>query len=191
MSTIRLSPGNVYQFGTVQNDNSYVAAINGTEIPIQKTFLNGIVLARGSSTGSIMYGSGSNFSDFGGTTLDNRGVFVNHGVEAVGQFHTLTGTTNTFSNSQQYASGSVYFVDTSVGDMTIEIPSNTLISGSILRFVKITSDSNRLTINPNGSTQINNATTQSSISSYATIELIATNNTTYDYRILSAYGTWT
>lgn len=190
MSTIRLSPGNVYQFGTVKNNNSYVAAINGTEIPIQKTFLNGIILARGSSTGSIMYGSGSNFSDFGGTTLDNRGVFVNHGIEATGQFHTLTGPTASFTYSQLYASGSVYFVDTSVNTL-ITLPSNTIISGSIIRFIKITNDTNRLTINPDGSTQINGNATQSSISPYATIELIATDNTTYDYRILSAYGTWT
>ena len=190
MSAIRLSPGNVYQFGTVKNDNSYVAAINGTEIPIQKTFLNGIVLARGSSTGSIMYGSGSNFSDFGRTTLDNRGVFVNHGVEAIGQFHTLTGATNTFSYTQIYASGSVYLVDTSAGNMTIEIPSNTIVAGSILRFIKITSDANRMTIDPNGGTQINGATTVYSTTAYATIELLATDNTTYDYRILSTYGTW-
>ena len=190
MSTIRLSPGNVYQFGTAQNNNSYVAAINGTEIPIQKTFLNGIVLARGSSTGSIMYNSGSNVSDFGNTTLDNRGVFVNHGIEAIGQFHTLTGPTSSFSNTKLYASGSVYFVNTSA-DTMIDIPTNTLIPGSILRFVKITNDTNRLTINPSGGTNINGAFTQSSISPFAAIEIIATDNSGDDYRILSTFGTWT
>jgi hypothetical protein len=190
MSTIRLSPGNIYQFGTAQNNNSYVAAINGTEIPIQKTFLNGIVLARGSSTGSIMYGSGSNFSDFGGTTLDNRGVFVNHGTEKIGQYHILTDTSVTMSSTNIYSSGSVYLVDTTSNSVSIQVPSNISISGSILKFVKV-AGSNRFSIDPTINVNIGGALTQSTVSTYASIEVLATNSTTYDYAILSAFGTWT
>lgn len=194
MSTVKLNPGNIYQFTTANNSTNYIAAVNGTEIPFKKTFLSGIILARGSSTGSAY--SGYFESDYNNVTLDNRGTFINSGTEKYGQFHLLNSTAVTMSAEQLNASGSIYFVSIANNNVSIELPSNLTISGSTLKFfVSASLSPYSFTINPLGTSKINGGSTVTLNGTIrGSIELIASNNTNFGYHIVSAFpdgGYWT
>lgn len=83
---------------------------------------------------------------------------------------------------------SIYLVNTTSGSVTLTLPSIPA-PGSLITFKKI-GGTNSLILNPGGTTPIDGALTKTTTDASASIQLLY-QGTTYDYLILSAYGTWT
>ena len=92
-----------------------------------------------------------------------------------------TMTTNAFTSS-------IVLVDTSVGSITYSIP-GAATRGSVVTIKKV-GGTNSLILNPSGTTTIDGALTKTTTDASASIQLLYVDSTR-DYLILSAYGTWT
>jgi hypothetical protein len=92
-----------------------------------------------------------------------------------------TMTTNAFTSS-------IVLVDTSVGSITYSIP-GAAVRGSVVTIKKV-GGTNSLILNPSGTTTIDGALTKTTTDASASIQLLYVDSTR-DYLILSAYGTWT
>lgn len=119
---------------------------------------------------------------------------VNAGSVNTSNFLRYSADTPILTASTSYAggiSGSLILVDTTSAAVTITLPSAISTTfGRPLIIIKKVGGSNTLTIDPNSTTPIDGALTKQTTTTYASIELLYV-NTTYDYQILNAYGTWT
>ena len=83
---------------------------------------------------------------------------------------------------------SIYLVDTTSASVTLTLPGGPAV-GTTVTFKKI-GGTNSLILNPGGTTPIDGALTKTTTDASASIQLLY-QGTTYNYLILSAYGTWT
>jgi hypothetical protein len=181
MGLIAVGSGNVYHFTTIGTDTNIIAQIAGSNEVFKKTFLTGLTLS-GNAAATLTTQTGSR------ATLN--GITEINGILEYSAFEVDTTTSTTSSittNTQWQATGS--FLQLSGGSNHLVRPGNTgTMNGRVLKILKDDAGSSLITVDPS-SGNINGATSISSSSPYAYIEIIYINFSTW--RIINTVGTWT
>ena len=181
----------VYQFTTARNSTDTISLIAGTDSPFHRDFYGGIT----AYTRSLF--------DTADTpdpvTIDNHGIYLNRGLVQykMGQgtiyqpyINSETVTTSSITSYEQLLiSGSLYVISGS-GDHHFILPAASEKPGVVVKIFKDSGDANLITINPAGSSKINNALTKSCSDPYCSVELISMHSNP-GWAIVSAIGTWT
>lgn len=181
----------VYQFTTARNSTDTISLIAGTDAPFHRDFYGGIT----AHTRSLF----DTADTPNPVTIDNYGIYLNRGLVQykMGQGTTYqpyinseTVTTSSITSYEQLLiSGSLYVISGS-GDHHFILPAASDKPGVVVKIFKDSGDANLITINPAGSSKINNALTKSCSDPYCSVELISMHSNP-GWAIVSAIGTWT
>lgn len=110
----------------------------------------------------------------------------NTGSMKIGQYREPAG-----SNIGVTTTDTFIAVDTTSNAKTIGLPSAQVAGVGRIFFIKKIGGTNTLTINPTGTTTIDNALTKATTDTSASIQLYSSGDNTKGYYIISTYGTWT
>lgn len=181
----------VYQFSTARNSTETISLIAGTDAPFHRDFYGGITAHTRSLFDTVEIPSP--------VTIDNHGIYLNRGLVQykMGQGTTYqpyinseTVTTSSITSYEQLLlSGSLYVISGS-GDHHFILPAASEKPGVVVKIFKDSGDANLITINPAGSSKINNELTKSCSDPYCSVELISMHSNP-GWAIVSAIGTWT
>lgn len=194
MAIVELSNGGVYNFITQGGSTAHIASVGGTDYPFQTYFSQGI-LTSGSSTSTV-----------GSLTIN--GILLHQGLQQYrapvdgGVYGPLPIDTDTVATTaftpngyiKLQKSGSMYSFYGNTNHTITLLPPSTAKFGTIVKFIKLTNNTNTITINVQSGYMINDSSSLASSDAYCTLEIISTDDPVTPggrWIILSKNGTWT